>query len=90
MEKVLEVYKRPYHEKYPVVCMDESFEQKAIINTPINMEVDIENQLLIITLYPLANQRGNEAVSNICDKVNTTNTVYPGTNLKLFFKIATS
>ena len=27
MEKVLEVYKRPYDEKYPVVCMDESPEQ---------------------------------------------------------------
>jgi len=27
MEKVLEVYKRPYHEKHPVVCMDESPKQ---------------------------------------------------------------
>jgi hypothetical protein len=27
MEKVLEVYKRPYDEKYPVVCMDESPKQ---------------------------------------------------------------
>ena len=27
MERVLDVYKRPYDEKYPVVCMDESPEQ---------------------------------------------------------------
>ena len=27
MEQVLDVYKRPYDEKYPVVCMDESPEQ---------------------------------------------------------------
>ena len=27
MEKVLEVYKRPYDEKHPVVCMDESPKQ---------------------------------------------------------------
>jgi hypothetical protein len=27
MEKVLEVYKRPYDKKYPVVCMDESPKQ---------------------------------------------------------------
>jgi hypothetical protein len=27
MEKVLEVYKRPYNEKRPVVCMDESPKQ---------------------------------------------------------------
>jgi len=27
MEKVLEVYKRPYDERFPVVCMDESPKQ---------------------------------------------------------------
>lgn len=27
MERVLDVYKRPYDEKYPVVCMDESPKQ---------------------------------------------------------------
>jgi hypothetical protein len=27
MEQVLEVYKRPYNEDFPVVCMDESPEQ---------------------------------------------------------------
>jgi hypothetical protein len=27
MEKVLEVYKRPYNQDYPVVCMDESSKQ---------------------------------------------------------------
>jgi hypothetical protein len=27
MEDVLEVYRRPYHSKYPVVCMDETFKQ---------------------------------------------------------------
>jgi hypothetical protein len=63
---------------------------KAIINTPIDMEVDRENEELKITLYPLANQRSNEAVSKICDTVNATNTIYPETNLRLIFKIATA
>lgn len=27
MEDVLDVYKRPYHPKYPVVCLDETFKQ---------------------------------------------------------------
>jgi len=62
---------------------------KSIIKTPINLEVDKENQLLKITLYPLANQRSNDAVSKICETVNETNTIYPGTDLRLFFKIAT-
>jgi hypothetical protein len=62
---------------------------KAIINTPIDMEVDNENAELKITLYPLANQRSNEAVSKICETINHTNTVYPGTNLRLCYKITT-
>lgn len=62
---------------------------KSIIYTPIDMEVDKEKQCLIITLYPLANQRSNMTVSMICDTVNATNTIYPGTNLTLIFKIAT-
>ena len=62
---------------------------KAIINTPIDMEVDNENEELKITLYPLANQRCNQAVSKICQTVNQTNTIYPGTNLRINYKIAT-
>jgi hypothetical protein len=62
---------------------------KSIIHTPVNMEVDLELELLKITLYPLSNQRSNDAVSKICETVNATNTIYPNTNLKLFFKIAT-
>ncbi|GAH87134.1 unnamed protein product, partial [marine sediment metagenome] len=27
MEKVLEIYKRPYDPKYPVICMDETPKQ---------------------------------------------------------------
>ncbi len=36
MEMVLDVYKRPYDERYPVVCMDESPKQLiAETKTPI-------------------------------------------------------
>jgi len=54
------------------------------------MEVDRNKEQLNITLYPLANQRSNLAVSNICETINQTNTKYPGTNLRLCYKIATS
>jgi hypothetical protein len=61
---------------------------KSIIHTPIDMEVDKDKEQLKITLYPLSNQRSNEAVGKICGKINDTNTIYPGTNLRLIFKIA--
>ena len=62
---------------------------KSIIHSPVNMEVDQQNEKLKITLYPLSNQRCNYAVSKICEILNNTNTVYPGTNLKLNYKNAT-
>ena len=62
---------------------------KAVILNPIDMEVDPEKQQLGITLYPLSNKRSNEAVRIICQNLNRTNTVYPGTNLRLTYKIAT-
>lgn len=38
MEKVLDIYKRPYDENYPVVCMDESPQQLiGETKTPIPM-----------------------------------------------------
>jgi len=60
---------------------------KSITQTAINLDVDHQKELLTITLYPLANQRSVEAVSNICDTVNEMQTIYPGTNLKMCFKI---
>ena len=63
---------------------------KSVINTPINMEVDRENGELKINLYSLANQRSNEAVGKICETLNATNTIYPGTNLRLIYNIATN
>jgi hypothetical protein len=62
---------------------------KSIIHTPINMQVDTENELLKITLFPLANRRSNNAVEKICSTINDTYTIYPGTKLKMFFEIAT-
>ena len=62
---------------------------KSIIHTNIDMEVDLKEETINITLYPMANRRSHEAVSKICNTVNETNTLYPGTNLKLLFKNAT-
>ena len=62
---------------------------KAIIHLTIDMIPDYENSLLNITLYPLSNIRSINALANIIDEVNDTNTIYPGTNLMMKFKIAT-
>jgi len=62
---------------------------KSIIHTPVNMEVNERKKELSVTLFPLANQRSNEAVRKVCDIINQTGTVYPGTDLNLMIKVAT-
>jgi len=62
---------------------------KAITRLSIDIAPDNENSLLNITLYPLSNLRSQNALAKIIDQVNATNTVYPGTMLKMKFKIAT-
>jgi hypothetical protein len=62
---------------------------KSLIRTPVNLKVDRIKKELNITLYPLSNQRSNEAICKICDTLNETNTIFPDTNLMLNYKIAT-
>ena len=62
---------------------------KAITHLSIDMMPDMENSLLNITLYPLSNHRSQNALARVIDQVNDTQTVYPGTNLVMKFKIAT-
>ncbi|MDR1897495.1 MAG: hypothetical protein LBR10_11960, partial [Prevotellaceae bacterium] len=62
---------------------------KAITNQTVDLFPDYQNSQLCVTLYPLANQRSNEAVKNVIDFINLTKTVYSGTSLILNFKITT-
>jgi hypothetical protein len=74
-------YRRSYDEIRTLV--------KAIINQTIDLIPDCQNNELNIYLYPLANERSNQAVRMVIDAINQTNTIYPGTNLVMRFKIAT-
>lgn len=62
---------------------------KSVIMRPIDLFPDYRNKKLEITLYPLANKRSNEVVGEVIDILNQTRTKYPGTELTLFYKIAT-
>jgi len=62
---------------------------KAITRLSIDIMPDEKQSLLNITLYPLSNPRSQQALSKIIDDINATDTLYPGTVLKMKFKIAT-
>lgn len=62
---------------------------KAITRLSIDLMPDMQNKLLCITLYPLANKRSQLALAAIIEEVNATHTLYPGTDLVMNFKMAT-
>ena len=62
---------------------------KSLISSRADIEPDYENNILYVNLYSLSSQRDNKAVSNICQLLNETETLYPGAPLRLFYKNAT-
>ena len=50
---------------------------------------DYKKNTLTIILYSLATPRDNLAMEKICGLLNDTETVFPGSNLTLAFKMAT-
>lgn len=62
---------------------------KSLISNQADIIPDYKQNTLTVILYSLASQRDNKAVTNLCNLLNETETIYPGTNLKLMFKNTT-
>ena len=62
---------------------------KSIIFAKADIIPDLQNKTLTVILYSLATNRDNEAVMQICGLLNETETIFPGTDLRLIYKTAT-
>lgn len=74
-------FKKSMNEKRAVV--------KSIINSHADIIPDYQNNKLAVNIYSQANPRMNSALNKAISIINETETKYPGTDLVLFFKIAT-
>jgi hypothetical protein len=63
---------------------------KQIIKTPVDLIPDKENGILNICIYSLSTNRYNQAVLHLIDILNNTESVFPGTNMKMVFKSTAS
>lgn len=59
---------------------------KQLFNTPADITVNQEEQTLTITIASLSAPRYNEAIKKLCEQLNETETIFPGTNLRLIYK----
>ena len=62
---------------------------KSLIKTKANIIPDYKKETLTVELYSLSTPRDNKAALEICQALNDSQTIFPGTNLKLIYKIAT-
>ncbi len=50
-------------------------------------DIEVNGNELRITLNPLSSPHRSKAIKVLCGKLNTTNTVFPGTNLRLVYDV---
>jgi hypothetical protein len=63
---------------------------RAIYNTEADMVPDRDAKTLTIRLHPLANNSSDQAVRHLCEELNRTETVFPGTELRLIYELVSS
>jgi hypothetical protein len=59
---------------------------RDICTTEANLIPDEQAKTLSVELHSLATPKSNAIVSHLCDELNATETIYPGTDLRMIFK----
>ncbi|HME22133.1 MAG TPA: hypothetical protein VKI44_12480, partial [Acetobacteraceae bacterium] len=60
---------------------------RAIYNTEVDLLPDLPAKTLTIRLHPLANRSSDHALRHLCDHLNATETLFPGTDLRLIYEL---
>jgi hypothetical protein len=63
---------------------------RAIYSTEVDIVPDLQANTLTIRLHPLANTSSDLSVRHLCAKLNTTETLFPGTELRLIYDLVSS
>jgi hypothetical protein len=63
---------------------------RAIYNTEVDIVPDPQAKTLTIRLHPLANTSSDLAVRQLCAELNATETLFPGTELRLIYDLVSS
>jgi hypothetical protein len=63
---------------------------RDICTTPADLTPDLTAKTLTVSLHSLATPKNNAAVAHLCAELNATETIYPGTDLRMIFKSVSS
>ena len=72
--------------------MSHTDEARRLLQSVYNTEADIipdkDNNTLTIRLHHLANRSTDASLKSLCDELNATEIVFPGTDLQLIYELS--
>ncbi len=63
---------------------------RALYKTETDLRVDYEKNTLTVLLHHQANQALDKSIQHLCSELNETETIFPGTTLRLIYKLGSS
>ncbi len=63
---------------------------EALFKTEADIIPDEQAGTLTVCLHHMANRSSDAAIEKLCDELNETQTLYPGTNLRLILKLGST
>jgi hypothetical protein len=63
---------------------------EALFKTEADIIPDEKAGTLTVSLHHMANRSSDAAIEKLCDELNETQTLYPGTNLRLILKLGST
>ena len=63
---------------------------RGIYSTEVDILPDQEAKTLTIRLHPLANPSSDQAIRHLCDELNATGTLFPGSELRLIYELVSA
>ena len=63
---------------------------RQIFMTDADIEPDNEKGILKVRVHNMANPRNNDYVQKLCDILNESETIFPGTNLRMVYDLVSN
>jgi hypothetical protein len=63
---------------------------QQIFTTPVDLIPDLTEQTLTVRLHHLTQRAHDDVIRHLCEELNATETIFPGTGLKLIYKLGSS
>ena len=63
---------------------------RQIYDTEVDLTPNLQTNTLTVCLHHLTQAAHDQAVRHLCDELNATETIFPGTDLRLVYKLGSS